>query len=171
MKNVRYILVLCATLCCQSIFSIARDSINLRLAYDVPVSIYKDPYCKKGAVTIESSLDTDEFFYLTLYKKTLGKVYVRGASKHQIVYGWLELKKEQLYVVLKPTESVPIRLYSKPYAKDRYLVKEGNGKYDLYPVADVNIHTGWVSIRYEDGKCYWVSPDVQCPWYTECYGT
>lgn len=65
MKSIRYILALCATLCCQSIFPVARDSINLRLAYDVPVSIYKDPYCKKDAVTIESSLDTDDFFYLT----------------------------------------------------------------------------------------------------------
>ena len=171
MKNMRYILTICAILCCQSILSVVRDSINLRLAYGVPVSIYKNPYCKKGAVTIESSLDIDEYFYLTVYKKAFGKVYLRGVSERQIVHGWYELKKEQLYVVLKPTESLPIRLYSKPYAENRHLVKEVEGKYDLYPVVDVNIQTGWVSIRYEDGKCYWVSPDVQCPWYTECYGT
>jgi len=171
MKIIRYILFFCIMCWCPSILSITRDSINLRLAYDDPVSIYENPYCKKGSVTIESRLDTDEYFYLTIYKKAFGKVYLRAVSEHQIVYGWYELKKEQLYVILKPTESVPIRLYRMPYAADRYLVKEGEGKYDLYPVVDINIRTGWVSIRYEDGKCYWVSPDVQCPWYTECYGT
>ena len=147
-----------------------RDSINLRLQYDEPVELSKY-YIGKNTITIESNLETDEYFYLTIYKKVSGKVYLKGVSEHRIVYGWLELKKEQLYVMLKETEIAHIRLYSKPCADDKYLMKEGEGEHDLYPVVDVNLKTGWVAIRYDDGKCYWVSPEVQCPWYTECYGS
>ncbi|MBO4689998.1 MAG: hypothetical protein J5621_03910 [Paludibacteraceae bacterium] len=148
-----------------------RDSINLRLKYNDPIGLTKNVLCSKEVITIESDLETDEYFGLTIFKKALGKVYLRGVSEHRIVYGWLELKKEQLYVMLKETETAHIRLYSKPCADDKYLMKEGEGEHDLYPVVDVNLKTGWVAIRYDDGKCYWVSPEVQCPWYTECHGS
>ena len=156
-------------MCTLPVQSIERNSINLRLKYDDPVRLTKNVLCSKEVITIKSDLDTDEYFYLTIYKKALRKVYLKAVSDRQIVYGWLELKNEQLYVILKETGTTRIRLYSKPSDDDKYFVMEGES--DLYPVVDVNLKTGWVAIRYDDGKCYWVSPKIQCPWYTECYGS
>lgn len=169
MKAMRYIFAICAILCIQPILSTARDSINLRLAYDDPVSIYKNPCCKKGAITIESDTETDEYFYITVYKNMFGYAYLTGVSNQQIVYGWVDLRQEQLYVIIKDTKESDIKLYRKPKEANRYFVKLGD--FGLFPVIDLNVHTGWVFIRYIDGKCYWVPRKTQCPWYTECYGS
>lgn len=169
MKLMRYIYAFCAILYCQSILSSTCDSVNLRLAYDDPVTIYKNPFNKIDAITIESDTETDEYFYITVFKNIFGNAFIKGVSDRQIVYGWIDLKKEQLYVTLKDTKDTNIKLYRKPYENNRYFVKVG--EFGLFPVVNININTGWVLIRYTDGKCYWVSPKVQCPWYTECYGT
>lgn len=169
MKTMRKLFVLCMILCSHSILSTARDSINVRLAYDDPVKIYKKLCCKSDAITIESDTEIDEYFYITVYKKTHGHVYLKGVSNQQIVHGWIDLKKEQLYIIIKDTEESDIKLYRRPHESNRYFVKIGN--FGLYPIVDLNIHTGWLYIRYTDGKCYWVSSKIQCPWYTECYGS
>jgi len=169
MKILRYFLLLCAIIFVKP--TIANNSIRLRLEYNDPVELSQCYLGKKNTITIESNLNTDEYFYIAILKKVLGKVYIEAVSDRRTIYGWLELKKGQLYVMLKSTEAVRIKLYRRPCADEKYLVKEGDGEFDLYPVVDVNIRTGWVSVRYEDGKCYWVSPEVQCPWYTECYGS
>lgn len=170
MKIKKLIFILCALLYSQIVLSLGRDSINFRLAYNSPVIVYKSFFCNKnqGAVTIANNTETDEYFYITAYKKIFGKVYIKGVSSRQIVSGWVRLNKEQLYILIKETSDTDIQLYNKPREDVRYYVKLGES--GIFPVTDFNIRTGWVAIRYDDGQCYWVSPKIQCPWYTECYG-
>lgn len=153
--------------CCH-LAACKRDSINIRLKYDDPTVLHKHFSNKSDSITIVSNTEIDEYFYLVASKKIFGKVFVRGVSEYSVVSGWINLHNEQLYVMVVNNSTIDINLYKIPRKNDKYVVMKGVP--DLYPVVNMNIRTGWVAIRYTDGNCYWIPPEVQCALYTECSG-
>ena len=109
---------------------------------------------------------------ITIRKKENGFYFVEmefEGVKGQYVAGWIQLENTGVWLTCHSDKK--IHLYEMPNVSSEFVTISMDDIEGEYKVYDVDVSNGFVQIKWNDGKYYWVSQINQCtnP-FTTCTG-